>query len=88
MSEKHRCDVCGRFYARYYLYDHRRKAHGIYGGASGRPRQQSKAKPTTSLVAINEKAPNGDRSTFRLVEGFVLLQSNDGALWLAERIRV
>lgn len=70
-SEKVPCPECGKELVKNYVGTHMRNSHGISGGISGRARRNGK--PTFQ--------------GFKQMDGFVLLEDDQGQLWIAERIR-
>jgi hypothetical protein len=81
------CRVCGKHIK--FVRQHERSKHGIYV----QPRRTSNVKtiaskelvPVTPVVRKIET--NGKPSTFKQVEGFMLIQKDDGSIWMAEKIR-
>jgi hypothetical protein len=71
---KIQCRGCDKSFTEPYVYQHERKEHGIYGGASGKGR--------------NGNAPTfSTQPKLKVVEGMILLQDDEGGMWVAERIR-
>lgn len=87
-----RCEICGRMFSARHYGTHKRKQHGIYGGVTGRVRRQPDTQTPTTAVApatVTTERINGMITDhhFRALSQFVVLEDNDGGLWLAERIR-
>ncbi len=87
-SESGICQECGKYIK--YVRQHERLIHSIYV----RPRPNSKVKTIVPAVPSQELVPvvrkietNGKPSTFRQVEGFMIIEKDDGSIWMAEKIR-
>ena len=69
------CPECKRLYASGYLVAHRRTAHGVYGGRSGRIRKRNGVTPVAQIGGM------------KVMEDFKVLQDDNGNIWIAERVR-
>jgi hypothetical protein len=70
-GKKVTCDICHKPFVVGYISTHKRRQHDVY---TGRGRRSS----------------NGNKPTFtgfKTVEDMVLLQDNQGHMWVAERIK-
>jgi hypothetical protein len=72
-GKKVTCDVCGKPFVIGYIGTHKRKQHGIAGGRSGKARRRNGTQPAFSGL--------------KHVEDMILLQDDEGNMWIAERIR-
>ena len=93
-GEKSECPYCKRPFATAYLQTHVRRQHKIYGGLTGRPRRKVSedfSVPTLhpengNAPAIVVPTPPAQKPSFKVVD-FLVLEDQDGGLWLAERLR-
>lgn len=90
------CPQCGKSLATTAAVGaHLRAQHGIYGGLSGRTRgdnagrptlaMREAEKPTAELVAAPGRGARNGSTRFK-VTAFLVLQDQDGNMWLAEPI--
>jgi hypothetical protein len=86
---KKQCPECGGLYASAYLSTHMRKAHGIYGGASGRIRKKGMPvrTPVNHSQAVEVFTPPKPSVPKFKVLPFLVLEDQDGGQWLAEKFR-
>ena len=77
-GEKVNCDVCNKPFVVGYIATHKRRQHGVYGGRSGRVHHRTRT---------NGTQPKPTFAGFKAVEGMIILQDNEGGMWLAEKIR-
>jgi hypothetical protein len=85
---KEKCPHCGKSYASVYLWgDHMRKAHGIWGGKTGRLRKKGMPpRPTNNSQAVEVFNPPKPTAPKFKVLPFIVLEDQDGHMWLAERM--
>lgn len=82
-GEKEACPECDKKYAPVYLSEHKRKAHGIYGGKTGRIRKKGMPKQTQAVEVFKAIKPAALK--FKVLP-FIVLEDQDGVMWLAERM--
>lgn len=83
-KDKVSCPECGQKYAPSFIRTHMRKTHDIRGGLSGIVR-----KSTTEIAAAVEVHQTNilNQRLFSEDENFIVLQADDGSIWVAEMIR-
>lgn len=101
-AEKQECRICKRMLGVPYLYQHMREVHGIYGGRSGikrnDPRYNANRAPATpreiqdadrvtsqELVPVRPSKPKS--AVFKEIEGMKVIVDDEGAIWIAEKVR-
>ena len=88
-GSKEACPKCGIIYAPVYLWgEHMRKAHGIYGGRTGRVRKKGMPKRVnhSQAVEVFQPPPKPAAPKFKVLP-FLVLEDQDGGQWLAEKFR-
>ena len=87
---RQRCEHCNREFSYQYYWNHMRKFHGEYGGYSGAERmKQSRRNGNPEAVAMltrETKEPERETRKFTVMP-FVVLEDDNGGLWIAERLR-
>jgi hypothetical protein len=67
------CDICKKPFVAGYIGTHKRVQHGVAGGRTGKVRRRNGTQPTFSGL--------------KHVEDMILLQDDEGNMWIAERIK-
>ena len=88
IGEKVECDVCHQKFVKAYISTHRRRAHSIY---------KTKRPNRDALVRVVPKRGQYGGATlptpeliepgFKVLNDFIILEDQDGGIWLAERIK-
>lgn len=75
------CAICAKMFKQSYINTHKRRAHNIYGGTSGRIRQE------VSLRYQHDQEQQTDTTqvTFTVMP-MMILQDSGGTLWIAEKL--
>jgi biotin operon repressor len=90
------CRVCGKPFTEKYVYTHERRMHNYRGGKTGKVRRNPSETPVGEVIDFRPPStqtaaplisPNGATKQAFTALPFVVLEDQDGALWIAEKIR-
>lgn len=83
MAEQLKCDVCGNPYSASYLPNHKRTAHGIYGGRTGITRKRKQVGAVVVAKKANKKKIHAQPGTLTPLPARLYVDET-GQMWIAE----
>lgn len=86
VEQRVKCPHCDREYKPGYIGAHIRRKHNTFGGQSGRVRSRKKRPATNDHQAVEVlQVPKIPNPKFKVLP-FIVLEDQDGNMWLAERM--
>lgn len=79
---KEKCPICGNVYSKMYLRTHQIQKHN-----SPLKRARSLREQRNVSLEIQPLTQSINHRRFKHEENFIILTDNEGALWIAEKIR-